>query len=95
MEQRRSRKGDDGGPYEADQQIQQTIFHSKFGRELDHEKVVRNFICRNLTPEEKQVLTLGLNFAVTPKNILTEEIIATTEATARQVRTWTLRWPRN
>ena len=61
------------------------IFNGRFGQDLDAEKVVRNFSKRNLTPEENQVLMLRLNFTVTPKSILTDDIIASTEATAREL----------
>jgi len=37
----------------------------------NREKVVRNLSNRALTEEEKEVLALGLNFAITPKQIRT------------------------
>ena len=48
----------------------------------NREKVVRNLSNRALTEEEKEVLALGLNFAITPKQIPTLDIIAATECTA-------------
>ena len=42
-----------------------------------------------LTEDEKKVLALGLNYAVTPKSIPTHNIIAATEATAKQLDTTT------
>lgn len=55
----------------------------RFGQGLYPDKVVRNYMYsrRCLSPDEKQVLALGLNFAVTPRTIPTETIIASTEAT--------------
>ena len=50
--------------------------------QLNKEKLVRNLSSRSLTEKEKDVLALGLNFAVTPKWIPTFEIIAGTESTA-------------
>ena len=57
----------------------------RFGPNLDTEKVVRNLSQRVLTEDKKRVLALGLNFTVTPKTIPVSNIIAATEATARQV----------
>ena len=38
---------------------------------------------RTLSPIEEEVLALGLSFAITPRHIPYQEIIAATEATAR------------
>ena len=46
---------------------------------------MKNFSSRSLAPKEKEALALGLNFAITPKQIPTFEIIAATEATASQL----------
>ena len=54
----------------------------RFGPNLDTDKVVRNLSHRTLTEDEKRVLALGLNFA---KTIPVPDVIAATEATARQV----------
>ena len=61
------------------------LYYSKFGWGLDPEKVVWNYMysSRTLTTDEKQVLTLGLNYSVTPKNLHTDEIIPSTKVTAR------------
>ena len=48
--------------------------------QLDKDKLVKNLSSRNLTEKEKDVLALGLNFAVTPR-----QIIAATESTATQL----------
>ena len=48
----------------------------------DNDRVVRNLSNRVLTEEEKDVLALGLNYAITPKQIPMLDIIAATEATA-------------
>lgn len=48
--------------------------------------MVKNLSHRLLTQDEEQVLALGLNFAVTPKTVPTEKIIAATKATAKQMR---------
>lgn len=45
---------------------------------------VKNLSHRSPTQDEEQVLALGLNFAVTPKTVPTEKIIAATEVTAKQ-----------
>ena len=50
---------------------------------------MRNLSKRPLTEDEKKVLAPGLNYAVTPKSIPTHNIIATTEATAKQLDTTT------
>ena len=52
---------------------------------LDAGKVIKNLSKRELSAEEEQVLVLGLNFAVTPKQIPIADIIAPTEATARKM----------
>ena len=59
----------------------------KLGPSLDADKVVKNISQRNLTEEEKQVLALGLNYAVTPKAIPAAEIISATETAARRLNT--------
>ena len=61
------------------------LYRRRFGHGLDPDKVVRNYSQRCLLSDEKQVLALGLNFAVTPKSIPTDTIIANTEATARRL----------
>ena len=43
--------------------------------QLDQGKVVKNFSSRSLAPKEKKALALGLNFAVTLKQIPTFKII--------------------
>ena len=53
--------------------------------QLNQDKVVKNFSSRSLAPKEKEALALGLNFAVTPKQIPTFKIVAATEATASQL----------
>ena len=55
------------------------------GPQFNKEKLVRNLSSRNLTEKEKDVLALGLNFAVAAKGIPTFEIIAATESTASQL----------
>lgn len=52
---------------------------------LDHSKLIVNLSHRQLIPLEEEVLALGLSFAVTPRSIPVEEIIAETEATARRL----------
>ena len=53
--------------------------------QLDKDKLVKNLSSRNLTEQEKDVLALGLNFAVAPRQIPTLQIIAATESTATQL----------
>ena len=53
--------------------------------QLDKDKLVKNFSSRSLTEKEKELLALGLNFAVTPRQIPTLQIIAATESTASQL----------
>ena len=53
--------------------------------QLDKDKLVKNLSSRNLTEKEKDVLALGLNFAVTPRQIPTQQIIASMESTATQL----------
>ena len=65
------------------------LYRKKYGQGLDHDKVVCNLSKRRLSSDEKQVLALGLNFAVTPKTIPTETIIASTEAIARRMESQT------
>ena len=55
--------------------------------QLDQDKIVKNFSHRALTEKEKDVLSRGLDFAITPKQIPTLEIIAATEATANLLNT--------
>ena len=62
------------------------LYRRRFGQGLDPEKLVRNYSSRCLSSNEKQILALGLNFAVTPR---TETIIASTEATAKKLDTQT------
>ena len=54
---------------------------------LDPKRVINNISRRALTEDEERVLALGLNFAVTPKQIPYRDIIAATESTARQLKT--------
>ena len=61
------------------------LHHNQFRKGLDSKKVVKNPSNRPLTEDEEQVLTLGLNFAVTPKTIPVDQYIAGTETTARQL----------
>ena len=61
------------------------LYWQKYGRGVNPDKVVHNASDRTLTEDEKRVLSLGLNFAVTPKTIPTKNIIAATESTARRV----------
>ena len=49
---------------------------------IDKHCVVKDLSNRTLTEGEEEVLALGLNYAVTPKEIPTLDIIAATEATA-------------
>ena len=53
---------------------------------LDPKRVVVKISKRTLSEDEERVLTLGLNFAVAPKQVPYESIIAATEATARQLK---------
>ena len=48
-----------------------------------HKKVIINLSKRELTPQQRQVLTLGLNFIPTPHHIPRVDIIAGTESLAR------------
>ena len=48
-------------------------------------RVVKNLSSRILTNTEEQVLSLGLNYAITPARIPYNNIIAATEATAKQL----------
>ena len=61
------------------------LCQNKFGKRLDPKKVVKNLSSRQLTDDEEQVLAIGLNFALTPKQYPTEQYIAGTESTARQL----------
>ena len=47
---------------------------------LDPNKVVQNISKGTLTPQEEHVLALGLNFAIIPSCIPTDDIITATEA---------------
>ena len=51
---------------------------------LDHKKLIVNLSHWQLTPVEEEVLALRLSFAVAPRNVPIEEIIAATEATAHR-----------
>ena len=86
----------EGPPQRRDNYQKVRKLHARrFGPNLDTEKVVRNLSHRTLTEDEKRVLALGLNFAVTPKTIPVPDVIAATEATARQADPDTaerLRW---
>ena len=53
--------------------------------QLDKDKLVKNLSSRNLTEKEKDVLALGLNFAMKLRQIPTHQIIAATESTATQL----------
>ena len=48
---------------------------------------MQNLSTRPLSDDERKVLALGLNYAVTPRTIPTSNIIAATEATAKQLDT--------
>ena len=50
---------------------------------IDPEKGIINLSKRELTPQQRQVLTLGLNFIPTPRHIPQVDIIAGTESLAR------------
>lgn len=52
---------------------------------LPTECVVRNLSSRTLTPNEEEVLALGLNFATTPRQVPVLRMIASTEATASKL----------
>ena len=52
---------------------------------LDRKKLVVNVSHRTLSPQEEEVLALGLSFAIAPKQIPYHEIIAATEATSRRL----------
>lgn len=60
---------------------------------MNPDKVVHNASDKILTEDE--VLALGLNFAVTPKAIPMNDIIAATESTARRLDTPTHRQQRS
>lgn len=49
---------------------------------LDPKKLVVN-LRRSLSPQEKEVLALGLSFAIAPRQVPYDEIIVATEATYR------------
>ena len=53
--------------------------------QLDRHRVVKNISSRPLTENEERVLALGLNFAITPRQIPYRDIITTVESTARQL----------
>ena len=61
------------------------LCQNKLGKRMDPNKVVKNLSNRQLTKDEEQVLAIGLNFAMTPKTIPTEQYIAGTESTAQQL----------
>lgn len=54
---------------------------------MDTHRVVKNISSKSLTDSEERVLALGLNFvfAVAPRRIPYQDIIATVESTARQL----------
>ena len=52
---------------------------------LDKSKLVVNLSKKELTQAEEEALSLGLNYAVAPSKVPTTDIIAATEATARQL----------
>jgi len=52
---------------------------------LDKAKVVINRSKRTLTTNEEEVLSLGLNFALSPRTMPVTAIISSTESTARQL----------
>ena len=52
-------------------------------QQLDTKKLVKNYSSRQLDKIEEEVLALGLNFAITPKAIPTQEIVTRTEAISR------------
>ena len=52
---------------------------------LETSKLVVNLSHRHLTSLEEEVLALGLSFAIAPRSIPFEDIIAATEATARRL----------
>ena len=54
---------------------------------LDTDKVLRNLSKTPLMKDEKMVLSLGLNYALTPRSIHTHSVIAATEAATRQLDT--------
>ena len=70
-----------------DRQIQK--FSHLLARHETHtiptEHVVCNISSKTLSPKEEEVLALGLNFVVTPQQILVLKMIASTETTARQL----------
>ena len=61
------------------------LYYRKYSRGVDPRKVVRNLSKGSLSSDEERVLALGLNYAVPPKTIPTDVIIAATEATAKQL----------
>ena len=52
-------------------------------QQLATKKLVKNYSSRQLDKIEEEVLALGLNFAITPKAIPTQEIVTRTEAISR------------
>ena len=54
-------------------------------RKLDSRKLVLNFSFRQLSPQEEDVLALGLSFAVAPRQVPVQEIVAATEALAHNL----------
>lgn len=60
-------------------------YRKKYEQGLKQDKAVLNFSKRCLSLDEKQVLTLGLNYAVMPKTIPNKTIIASTGAIARRM----------
>ena len=51
---------------------------------LDRKKLVVNLSQRPLSTQEEDILSLGLSFAITPRQIPYQEIISATEATAHR-----------
>lgn len=52
---------------------------------LDPKKLVINLSRRSLSPQEEEVLALGLSFVIATRQEPYDEIIATTEATYRRL----------
>ena len=53
--------------------------------QLDKDKLVESLSTRKLTEKEKDILSLELNFAITPRQIPALKIIAATDLTATQL----------
>ena len=52
---------------------------------LDSSKLVVNFSSRQLSPQEEGILALGLSFAVAPRQVPVQKIVAATEALAHNL----------